>query len=76
MACPYLDYRRSDGDAEFDHERPYCTVADGFVSPMKADICNVRHGFHYEEDCEIFPSPPSEQEPGVDEPSVTSETTQ
>jgi hypothetical protein len=66
MTCPYLDYRDSDEDHEFDSERPYCTVAEAFVSPMKADICNDRHQFHHESDCELFPDedPPK----GADEP--------
>jgi hypothetical protein len=54
MTCPYLEYRRSDGDREFDHERPFCSVTESFVSPMKADICNDRFGFNHEGDCEIF----------------------
>ena len=54
MTCPYLEYRRSDGDKTFDHERPYCGVADEFVSPMKADICNDRFDFDHECDCELY----------------------
>ena len=54
MTCPYLEYRRSDDDHEFDHERPLCTVADEFVSPMKADICNDRFDFEHDCDCEVF----------------------
>jgi|AntRauTorcE11898_2_1112593.scaffolds.fasta_scaffold107334_2 hypothetical protein len=54
MTCPYLEYRRSDGDQEFDHERPYCGVTEEFVSPMKADICNDRFDFDHESDCELY----------------------
>jgi hypothetical protein len=54
MTCPYLEYRRSDGEYEFDHERPFCSVNDEFVSPMKADICNDRFAFDHESDCEVF----------------------
>lgn len=55
MTCPYLEYRRSDDEHEFDHERPYCGVAESFVSPMRADICNDRHAFDHTSDCELFP---------------------
>lgn len=56
MTCPYLAYQRSDDDHEFDHERPYCTVQEAFVSPMKADICNDRFDFDHHSDCEVFKS--------------------
>lgn len=65
MTCPHLDYRRSDEDHEFDHDRPYCTVAEEFVSPMKADICNDRHEFDHTSDCETYPDElQSEEESG------------
>lgn len=54
MVCPFLEYRRSDDEQEFDHERPYCTAAETFVSPMRADICNDRHEFDHEEHCEWY----------------------
>lgn len=54
MTCPYLKYRDSDADHDFDHVRPYCGLSDSFVSPMRADICNDRHDFTHEADCEIF----------------------
>lgn len=54
MTCPYLEYRDSDADHEFDHDRPYCGLMDSFVSPMQADICNDRHQFSHESDCEIY----------------------
>ncbi|MXR20357.1 hypothetical protein [Halobacterium bonnevillei] len=54
MSCPYLEYKASDDGHDFDHERPYCTASGQFVSPMRADICNDRHDFHHEVDCEIY----------------------
>ncbi|WP_135852773.1 hypothetical protein [Halorussus salinus] len=65
--CPYLEYRSlSDGDdeeapsetteeaADPHSDRPYCTAADEFVQPMRADICNDRYDLDHEEDCEIY----------------------
>ncbi|MDY6819656.1 MAG: hypothetical protein SVG88_13435 [Halobacteriales archaeon] len=54
--CPYLDYRESDeeSDAEFDTPRAYCTAADRFVQPMRADICNDRFELDHTRHCEIF----------------------
>jgi len=54
MSCPFLEYRDVDPEHEFDHERPYCSVSAEFVSPMKADVCNDRHAFAHDEDCEVF----------------------
>jgi hypothetical protein len=54
MTCPYLEYRRTDGNQVFDHERPHCGVTEAFVSPMKADICNDRFEFDHECDCELY----------------------
>lgn len=54
MACPYLRYRSNDEEHDFDHERPYCTATGGFVSPMRADICNDRHGFSHTTHCEVY----------------------
>lgn len=54
MACPHLEYRRESEDRSFDTERAYCTVADRFVQPMRADICNERYGLDPASDCEIF----------------------
>lgn len=57
-ACEFLERRRSgdgdDGDAEFDHERPYCTAVDAFVQPMRADVCAKRYGLDPESDCEFY----------------------
>ena len=65
MTCPYLDYRESDEDHEFETARPYCTVAEAFVSPMKADICNDRHEFAHDRDCELFPDESAEEAEAV-----------
>lgn len=51
MACPYLSYRSDD---QFDHERAYCAVAEEFVQPMRADICNDRYDLAHDTHCEIF----------------------
>lgn len=57
--CPYLAYRRlsgesSDGGSGEREPRPYCTAAQQFVQPMRADICNDRYDLHHETDCEIY----------------------
>lgn len=54
MACPYLEFRDAAGGTSFDHERPYCTAAEQFVQPMRADICSERYGLAPDEHCEIF----------------------
>lgn len=54
MTCPYLEYRRSDGELDFDHRRPLCAVTGEFVSPMRADLCNDRFDFHHSEHCEVY----------------------
>jgi len=54
MACPHLAYRESAGAQEFDHERPYCTVAEEFVEAMRADICNDRYALAHDQHCEIY----------------------
>jgi hypothetical protein len=54
MTCPHLEYRRADGDQEFDHERPYCAILGEFVSPVRADICNDRFDFDHERHCDVF----------------------
>jgi hypothetical protein len=54
MTCPYLSYQRSDGEREFDHDRPYCTIQRAFVSPMQADVCNDRYGYSHAEHCDIY----------------------
>ncbi len=52
--CPHLDYRAAEGDQRFDVPRAYCTVAETFVQPMRADICNGRYDLDPAEDCEIY----------------------
>jgi hypothetical protein len=71
MTCPHLTYRRSDEDHEFESDRPYCTVAEAFVSPMRADVCNDRHGFDHASDCPTFPDDEATSggEEAVTEPS-------
>lgn len=54
MSCPYLGYEQDDGTAAFDHPRAYCTLAERFVQPMRADICNDRFDLAHDEDCEIY----------------------
>jgi hypothetical protein len=57
--CEYLEYRPLPDDAEggeaSDGEpRAYCTAAEKFVQPMRADICNRRYELDPETDCEIY----------------------
>ena len=54
VTCPYLVYRRSGDGLDFDHDRAYCTAADQFVQPMRADICNDRYDLDHERHCEIY----------------------
>ena len=56
MGCPYLEYRRDADDREraFDEARAYCTAAERFVQPMRADICNDRYDLAHDRDCEIY----------------------
>lgn len=54
MGCPYLTYRESTQDNSFEEARAYCEVADRFVQPMRADICNDRYSLHHSTDCEIY----------------------
>lgn len=49
--CKYLEYREG---SQFDTERAYCTAAEQFVQPMRADICNYRYGLKPEQDCEYY----------------------
>jgi hypothetical protein len=66
MVCPHLSYRDGEG---FDHERAYCTVAEEFVQPMRADICNDRFELDHAADCEIYVEHASEDE-SVPDPTV------
>jgi len=50
-ACDYLEYR--DDDA-FETDRAYCTAVGEFVQPMRADVCNRRHGLDPASGCEFY----------------------
>ena len=52
--CEHLEYRDAEDGQPFDHERPFCTVVEEFVQPMRADICGARHGLDPAEDCEYY----------------------
>ena len=52
--CPYLDYRDAAGEQSFEAARAYCTAAERFVQPMRADICNDRYDLDHAAHCEIF----------------------
>lgn len=54
MSCPYLEYRQTDGDVEFDHERAFCRIEGAFVQPLRADICNDVHEWTHDAHCEIY----------------------
>lgn len=54
MTCPYLEYRDRSPDRQFDESRAYCTAADRFVQPMRADVCNDRYALEHDRHCEIF----------------------
>lgn len=52
--CPHLEYREAAGNLAFDVPRAYCTVAERFVQPMRADVCNERYDLSPPEHCEIY----------------------
>lgn len=52
--CPYLEYRRSADGKRFDTERAYCSIAERFVQPVRADLCNDRNQLSHERHCEIY----------------------
>jgi hypothetical protein len=54
VTCPHLDYRRTADDLTFDEPRAYCAVAETFVQPMRADVCNDRYELDHARDCEIY----------------------
>jgi hypothetical protein len=75
-----LEYRESDGETEFETARAYCTVADRFVQPMRADICNGRYDLDPAADCEIYRDhaglawdDPPEADPAGESSATTSE---
>lgn len=74
MTCPYLEYHRTTDDREFETERAFCTAAETFVQPMRADICNNRYGLDHETHCEIYRAATGTDEPestGANEPTST-----
>lgn len=52
--CAHLEYREAANGKQFDHERPFCSVIDEFVQPMRADICAARHDLDPAADCEYY----------------------
>ncbi|MFB6161211.1 MAG: hypothetical protein ABEJ61_08555 [Haloferacaceae archaeon] len=52
--CPHLDYRDAGDGTVFETARAYCTVADRFVQPLRADVCNARYDLDPAEHCEIY----------------------
>jgi hypothetical protein len=62
MTCPYLEYRplvdtgnsADSGDSGTGEPRAFCTAAQQFVQPMRADICNDRYDLDHQTDCEIY----------------------
>ena len=54
MTCPYLEYRRESDDRSFDVARAYCTAAETFVQPMRADVCNDRYDLAHDADCDVY----------------------
>lgn len=67
--CKYLQYYRKAAGKQFNTERAYCTAAEQFVQPMRADICNYRHGLKPEQDCEYYEGAES---PNADQSDETS----
>ncbi|MFP8954737.1 hypothetical protein ACLI4Z_17495 [Natrialbaceae archaeon A-arb3/5] len=67
MSCPFLEYR-NDGDGHrFDEPRAYCTAADRFVQPMRADICTGRYDLAHDRHCEIYREHAPDEETGATE---------
>lgn len=56
MTCPYLEYRRESDGRSFAEPRAFCTAANRFVQPMRADVCNDRYDLDHAEHCEIYRS--------------------
>lgn len=54
MTCPHLTYETSDDEHEFEHERPYCSVVEEFVQPLRSDICNDTGDLSHDTHCEIY----------------------
>ncbi len=76
VTCPHLEYRDRADDRRFDEPRAYCAVADRFVQPMRADICNDRYELAHERHCEIYlehARDDTDEEDGVGDPEATTE---
>jgi len=54
VTCPHLDYREQADGTRFETARAYCTVAEQFVQPMRADICQDRFDLDHASHCEIY----------------------
>lgn len=68
--CKYLQYSREADGKQFNTKRAYCTAAEQFVQPMRADICNYRYNLKPEQDCEYYEDAES---PDADQSNETSE---
>jgi len=66
MTCPFLDYRRESEDRAFETPRAYCTAAETFVQPMRADVCNDRYDLVHDVDCEIYAAHADERDDAAD----------
>lgn len=53
MPCPFLTERVLE-EVSADVPRPYCTAAESFVQPLRADICRDRYELTHSTDCEIY----------------------
>lgn len=54
MSCPYLAYRDEANGKQFERARAYCTAADRFVQPIRADLCTDRYDLAHDRHCEIY----------------------
>jgi len=68
--CPHLDYRAGTDGTEFEVPRAYCTVAERFVQPVRADVCNERYDLSPAEHCEIY-----REHEGIEDSWLTGEAT-
>lgn len=74
VTCPHLEYRDRTDDRRFDEARAYCPVADRFVQPMRADVCNDRYDLEHDRHCEIYLEQARDDTDGgdgVDDPEAT-----
>ena len=70
MSCPYLEYRAEADDRSFEVARPYCTVVDRFVQPMRADVCNDRYDLDHESHCEYYRAEVCGDESRIEDQSI------